>query len=316
MDLPFVEKYRPKLIDNIYGHTDIKKTLKNLLKKKNIPHLLLHGPPGTGKTSIIMACARELYGDQVKLHVLELNASDERGINTVRDRIKQFASTAIFFSNKTKLVILDEADMMTSDAQLALRCIIEKYTSNTRFCIICNYITNVIDALQSRCMKFVFKPIENKFIEKKGEQVIKSENINISKGALKQIINYAQGDMRKMLNSLDTIQMFNQKKITEKDILNITDTVPDNVIKQIEHTLLNRSYSESYNYIYSLCKNNAYLYQNIITKLSNNILNVDLKESKKINILIALSDLENDLASVNENNLHLGQLVSLYLLNR
>jgi replication factor C subunit 3/5 len=130
-----------------------------LIEQNKLPHLLLYGPAGTGKTTTILAAARRMYGEQYKGMTLELNASDDRGIGVVRDQIKEFAGTKKLFAKGTKLIILDEADNMTNDAQFALRRVIEKYASNARFCLICNYVSKIIPALQSRCTRFRFQPL-------------------------------------------------------------------------------------------------------------------------------------------------------------
>ncbi|KAJ1829872.1 Subunit of heteropentameric Replication factor C (RF-C), partial [Coemansia sp. RSA 2703] len=138
-NLPWVEKYRPTSLDELVSQSDIVDTLQRFIDDGKLPHLLFYGPPGTGKTTTILAIARKLYGKNMGSMVLELNASDDRGIDVIRDQIKTFASTRTVFSSGLKLVILDEADAMTTPAQAALRRVIEKYTKNVRFCIICNY---------------------------------------------------------------------------------------------------------------------------------------------------------------------------------
>ena len=139
--LPWVEKYRPKSLDELVSQEDIVSTLNKLIDSNRLPHLLFYGPPGTGKTSTILAATARLFGSKAKAMTLELNASDDRGIGVVRDQIKEFAGTKKLFSSGSKLIILDEADAMTNDAQAALRRVIEKYSANTRFCLICNYVS-------------------------------------------------------------------------------------------------------------------------------------------------------------------------------
>ena len=147
-----------------------------MIDSDNLPHLLLYGPPGTGKTSTIVAAAKRMYGaSKYSSMTLELNASDARGINVVRNEIKEFAGTQQLFSKGVKLIILDEADAMTSDAQFALRRVIEKYTKNARFCLICNYVSKIIPALQSRCTRFRFAPLHPQQIQGRLEEVAKAE---------------------------------------------------------------------------------------------------------------------------------------------
>ena len=173
----WVEKYRPRKLKDITYQTDVKISLKKSLQTKNIPHLIFFGPSGCGKTSTILALSRELFGEKyIEDRIIELNASDERGINVVRDKIKTYAKQSISNNSKLppwKIIILDEADSMTSDSQYALRRIMEEYSRITRFCIICNYHNKIIDPIVSRCSLFRFKPIPEKEIIKKLNKISK-----------------------------------------------------------------------------------------------------------------------------------------------
>lgn len=196
------------------GHADIIATINRFVEQNRLPHLLLYGPPGTGKTSTILALARKIYGvKNMRQMVLELNASDDRGIDVVREQIKTFASTKQIFSTMSatpskaglgafKLIILDEADAMTSAAQMALRRIMEKYTANTRFCIIANYTHKLTPALLSRCTRFRFSPLKEDDIRRLVVHVVASENINIQQEAVDSLVKLSKGDMRRALNVL------------------------------------------------------------------------------------------------------------------
>lgn len=198
----------------------------------------MYGPPGTGKTSTVLAMAMELFGKSFyKKRILELNASDERGISVVREKIKKFAQRKIaknpeFDCPPIQIIILDEADSMTVDAQAALRRIIEAYSTNTRFCIICNYISKIIDPLASRCVKFRFSPINALSQKERLQMICKNEEIQLeSETVLDELIKIADGDLRRSINTLQTCRSFAKgKKLSLDDIEKISGVVPDKVI--------------------------------------------------------------------------------------
>lgn len=198
---------------DVSGHQDILATIRKFIDADRLPHLLLYGPPGTGKTSTILALARRIYGaENMRQMVLELNASDDRGIDVVREQIKTFASTKQIFTLGSsaartgianfKLIILDEADAMTNAAQMALRRIMEKYTANTRFCIIANYSHKLSPALLSRCTRFRFSPLKDGDIRVLVDKVIEEENVKINPDAVDSLVRLSKGDMRRALNVL------------------------------------------------------------------------------------------------------------------
>lgn len=208
-----VEKYRPVSLADVSGHQDILATINKFVDSNRLPHLLLYGPPGTGKTSTILALARRIYGaENMRQMVLELNASDDRGIDVVREQIKTFASTKQIFTMASsasrsgiagfKLIILDEADAMTNTAQMALRRIMEKYTANTRFCIIANYSHKLSPALLSRCTRFRFSPLKEQDIRVLVDKVIEEESVKIIPDAVDSLVRLSKGDMRRALNVL------------------------------------------------------------------------------------------------------------------
>ncbi|CAI0393164.1 unnamed protein product [Linum tenue] len=199
---PWVEKYRPQSLDDVAAHRDIIDTIERLTNEKKLPHLLLYGPPGTGKTSTILAVARKLYGSEYRKMILELNASDDRGIDVVRQQIQDFASSQSFPRASVKLVLLDEADAMTKDAQFALRRVIEKYTKSTRFALICNHVNKIIPALQSRCTRFRFAPLDPVHVTGRVRHVIESERLDVTETGLAALVRLSSGDMRKALNIL------------------------------------------------------------------------------------------------------------------
>lgn len=216
-----MEKYRPSSLEEIYGQEEIVNTVRKFVHEGKLPHLLFYGPPGTGKTSTITALAKEIYGKNYKNMVLELNASDDRGIDVVRNQIKDFASTQQIFSRGFKLIILDEADAMTAVAQNSLRRIIERYTKNTRFCILANYSHKLNPALLSRCTRFRFQPIAQEAIRERVNNVIKKENLSLAPDAENALLSLCNGDMRRALNVLQACKaaLDNEDDVIDTDMI-------------------------------------------------------------------------------------------------
>lgn len=236
MNESWIEKFRPTNLDEIESQEEIILSLKNCIKKKNIPHLLFFGPSGCGKTSTILALAKELFG--VKYwndRVIELNASDERGIKVVRDKIKRYAMNSINSIDSDippwKIIILDEADNMTSDSQFALRKIMEDYSKVTRFCIICNYYNKIIDPIISRCSMYRFKPIPKQLICKKLKEICNIEETVISDSNIELIEKITRGDMRKAINFLQRCRNF--KNFMSNTINDPKGHINTNIIENI-----------------------------------------------------------------------------------
>uniref|UniRef100_A0A8L0DRN9 Replication factor C (activator 1) 5 n=1 Tax=Oncorhynchus mykiss TaxID=8022 RepID=A0A8L0DRN9_ONCMY len=251
-NLPWVEKYRPQTLDDLISHKDILSTIQKFISEDRLPHLLFYGPPGTGKTSTVLASAKQLYKEkEFNAMVLELNASDDRGIDVVRGPILSFASTRTIFKKGFKLVILDEADAMTRDAQNALRRVIEKYTENTRFCLICNYLSKIIPALQSRCTRFRFGPLSQDQMIPRLEFVIQQESIDVTPDGMKAIVTLSSGDMRRSLNILQSTSMA-YGKVTEDNVYTCTGHPLRSDIANILDWSLNKDFTSAYNQILQL----------------------------------------------------------------
>ncbi len=257
--IPWIEKYRPQTLSDIVSQGDVVNVLKIFIQKKCLPHLLFYGPPGTGKTSTIVSCAKELYGEYYPYMVMELNASDDRGIEVVRNRIIQFSNTkSVFFGKDVderkdifKLVILDETDAMTSDAQAILRKVVENYTSNTRFCLICNYIQNINTALKSRCTRFRFSPLDKNMIKEKVNDIVQLEDINITDGGINTIIKKAHGDMRKVINILQSTSMA-YDVVNEINVNKCIGYPQKRHVKKIINSLINDDFTKAFNKINDL----------------------------------------------------------------
>ncbi|AFC99954.1 replication factor C small subunit [Methanocella conradii HZ254] len=204
MDDVWTEKYRPKTLDDVIGQEQIVRRLKSYVKSGNLPHLLFSGPPGVGKTACAVALAKDMFGDAWQNNFIELNASDERGIEVVRNNIKNFARTSPLGEARFKVIFLDEADALTADAQSALRRTMERYTATCRFIISCNYSSKIIEPIQSRCAIYRFGLLGPKDVETMVRRIEKGEHIKVSPDGLEALIYVARGDMRRAINALQS----------------------------------------------------------------------------------------------------------------
>jgi replication factor C subunit 2/4 len=294
----WVEKYRPSNLDEISAQATVVKSLKASLRTKNIPHLIFFGPSGCGKTSTILALSKELFGtENYSDRIIELNASDERGINVIREKIKIYAKQSIKTIKDAppwKIIILDEADTMTHDSQFALRRIMEQYSKITRFCIICNYHNKIIDPIISRCSLFRFKPIDSDEIIKKLQYICVKENLNCNDTSLKKIIEICRGDLRKAISLL------------QKCYNSYGDNVNDNLLEEISGIIPSIKFNELMNYAF---KKNTIMVDKIVNNLflegysmvnqvmsfRNYILDSSLSSEQKSNILYKIADIDQNL---------------------
>lgn len=311
-NLPWVEKYRPKKLEDLVSHEDIIKTIRKFIQEDQVPHLLFYGPPGTGKTSTILACAKELYSpQQFPSMVLELNASDDRGIGIVRGQILTFASTRTIFKSGFKLIILDEADAMTQDAQNALRRIIEKYTENVRFCIICNYLSKIIPALQSRCTRFRFGPLSTDQIVPRLDYVIEKEELTVSNDGKDALITLAEGDMRKVLNVLQSTWLA-YKSVTEDSVYTCVGHPLKSDITNIVKWLLNEKFNVAYEKINELKILKGLALQDILSEVHKFVHRIELPIDIMLNLLDNMAEIEKRLMIGTNENIQLTALVAAF----
>lgn len=316
LQLPWVEKYRPNKLEDLVAHEDIISIITNLIDNDNLPHLLLYGPPGTGKTSTIVAAAKRMYGDKAYSSMaLELNASDARGIDVVRNEIKEFAGTRQLFNSGIKLIILDEADAMTNDAQFALRRVIEKYTKNARFCLICNYVSKIIPALQSRCTRFRFAPLSRNQIHGRLLEVAKMEKCNYTEDGIDAILRLSGGDMRRVLNLLQSTTM--SGKVVDETSVYLTSGAPlPKDMETILDTLMNQPFATGYKRIVELCTTNGYALADVLQDLTVMISALDLPNEVMARLLDGMSNVEHRLACGTDEKMQTASLVGVFVQTR
>ncbi|CAE7522059.1 RFC4 [Symbiodinium sp. CCMP2592] len=236
--LPWVEKYRPERIEEVAQQEEVVSALKHSLQTGELPNLMFYGPPGTGKTTVALALMKQFFGKDWRSRVKELNASDERGIVAVREKVKTFAQLAIGGESlseskaRFRVIILDEADSMTHDAQAALRRIMEEFVHVTRFIIICNYVSKIIEPLHSRCSKFRFQLVGAEFQKARLLHICEKEKVAVSPGALEQLIFLSKGDMRCAVTMLQTaVQVYD--KVDEDSLVEVFCAVPDSKTREL-----------------------------------------------------------------------------------
>ena len=302
--LLWVEKYRPEKLDDIIEHDVIKKILEKTKINGELPHLLLYGPPGTGKTSTILAIARELFGpEKIFDRVIELNASDDRGIGTVRNKIITFAKTSVgpkddrYPCPNFKIIILDEADSMTPEAQAALRKIMEKMSSITRFCFICNYIGKIIIPIVSRCIKLKFRPVKSSSILPKIKSIAENEKLDITDECLKALVTISDGDARRTIMNLQNLQYFvkNKSNITPDDIMQMNGNIDIKQFSYLWKTCMTGNIVQIKLIVIQLIRE-GFTVKSILKYLMSSIIDSDLHDKVKSKILLELCETDHKLS--------------------
>ena len=233
LELPWVEKYRPHLLQDIVGNEDTIERLTQIAKQGNMPNMIISGLPGIGKTTSIHCLAHELLGDSYSQAVLELNASDDRGIDVVRNQIKQFAQKKLHLGpGKHKIVILDEADSMTAGAQQALRRTMELYSNTTRFAFACNQSNKIIEPLQSRCAILRYSRLSDEQVLKRLLEIIEAEAVEYTNDGLEAIIFTAEGDMRQAINNLQSC-VAGHGLVNGENVFKIVDSPHPLIVKRM-----------------------------------------------------------------------------------
>ncbi|GCF13820.1 ATPase AAA [Haloarcula mannanilytica] len=279
----WIEKYRPQTLDDVMGHENIVGRLQSYVSRNDLSHMLFSGPAGTGKTTCATAIARELYGEDWREHFLELNASDERGIDVVRDRIKNFARTS-FGGVEYRIIFLDEADALTSDAQSALRRTMEQFSNNVRFILSCNYSSQIIDPIQSRCAVFRFSPLADDAVAEEIRHIAAEENIELTEDGLDALVYAADGDMRKAINGLQAASVSGDT-VDESAVYAITSTARPEEIRTMVQSALDGDFTASRATLDRLLTEEGIAGGDIIDQLHRSIWEFDIDDEAAVRVL-------------------------------
>lgn len=317
-NIPWTEQYRPSNFEEILAHENILTTLQNFIDTKKFPHLIFYGPPGTGKTTTILACLKQLYNEG-SYNILKINASEERGIDTVRNKINVFITSNTFNFHDIdipfKIVMLDESDSMTQEAQSMLLSIIEKYTFNVRFCLICNSIKKIHPSIQSRCIMFKFKPLPIDVVKSRINAICSDKKITIKSDALDTLVKITKGDMRSTLNILQATSMASEN-IKINDISNCIGYPLMEHIDMIYKYVMTSDLKEAYNKISKIILENGYslsdILNEIVKKLTDNFMSNKLNINKYISIISILKQIEINLSESFNDSIQLAGFVSAF----
>ena len=233
----WTERFRPSSFDEVVGQQEIIKRVKSLVQALNIPHLLFAGPAGTGKSTLALIIVKELFGAKWRENYLELNASDERGIDVVRQKVKDFARTKALENIPFKVIFLDEADALTKEAQQALRRTMENYSGTCRFIMSCNYSSRIIDPIQSRCVVFRFKLLEKKDVAEVIKRIAKRENLKIEESAIETIYEASEGDCRRAINLIQTTASISMNINSEMIDMILSSSKPKDIKVILDYAL-------------------------------------------------------------------------------
>lgn len=287
----WAEKYRPADFSDIMGQDEIVKRIKAFVKHQNLPHLLFAGPPGVGKTSTAIVIAKQLYGENWRSNIIELNASDERGIDVIRTKVKDFARTKALGNVPFKICILDESDSLTREAQQALRRTMENYTTTCRFVLLANYPSKIIEPIQSRCAIFRFKPLYESEIGKIVDKIAAAEKLTIDAKAKKALVEVSEGDCRKLENVLQSCAVMSNT-ITEELIYSAAGVATPKEVKEVIELAFSNNFQKARDKLLETMLAHGLSGLDVIKQLQKEVLESGIEPKKKLFLIEKCGEIE------------------------
>jgi len=309
----WTEKYRPRDFSDIKGQEDIVKRVKAFVEQKNMPHVLFSGPAGVGKTTLALVVARQMYGDDWKQNFLELNASDERGIDVVRNKVKDFARTRAIGDSPFKIIYLDECDALTREAQQALRRTMENYTQTTRFILSCNYSSKIIDPIQSRCAVFRFNLLDKEHIFDIIKKIAKEEGLKIDDKAQEALYSVSGGDCRRVENLLQSCAAISEE-ITEDNVFSLASVARPAEVKEFLQMALDTKFIEARGKMLDTMLTYGLSGLDVIKQIQREVWELDIDTRKKVNLIDKCGEAEFRMTEGSDEFIQLEALLSQVVL--
>jgi replication factor C small subunit len=305
----WVEKYRPKKLTEVVGQKAIVERLTAYGKTRSMPHMLFAGPAGSGKTTCAIALARELYGDQWRDNLIELNASDERGIEIVRGKIKDFARSASIGRENFKIIFLDEADSLTSEAQAALRRTMERYTQTCRFVLSCNYSSKIIEPIQSRCAVFRFRPLAEADVKSYLKRIASAEKVDLSEDGLQAVCSLAGGDLRKATNILQVAASLT-RRVDQDAVFESTESIRPSEIQELLTTALKGNFTAARSKLDELIVRHGLSGEDIVKGIHRAVFDLPVSEDAKVRLVDRVGEAEFRMISGSSERIQLEALLA------